>query len=114
MTTIDLFDNNYDCVGTESIDGTEMETPVYERTIKWYYDREINPDRELFTVRFDGDGELIQIYFNNYHHHPDGQESIVFDASVEDLLELRNLTGISENLANYYTQVRVTPMTDLP
>ncbi|MCG8574742.1 MAG: hypothetical protein MI810_07650 [Flavobacteriales bacterium] len=109
-----LFDQNYEMVGTEWVDDLIEKVPEFDVSAKLYFDREVNPDRELFEVRFNEDGSLFEIDYNNFHIHPDGQESIVFDDSPEDIAELRELTGISENLANWYVSNRVPPTTDLP
>lgn len=109
-----LYDGNYELVGKEWSDDLMGGVPDYSATIKYYYDRPINPDRELFEVKFNDDGSLSEIYYNNFHVHSDGQESIVFSDTPGDISELRNLTGISENLASWYVSNRVTPLTDLP
>ncbi|HEX8561774.1 MAG TPA: hypothetical protein VF676_02230 [Flavobacterium sp.] len=82
----------------------------FEITRKFYYDRAINPERELFECTYhETTGNLLQLYWNNYHIDEDGQESFVLLNTPSDIQTLINLTGMSQELAEYYMDSDVVP-----
>jgi hypothetical protein len=82
----------------------------YDRTRKYYYNRAINPERELFECTYDPNtGALLEIYWNNSHVDSDGQESFSLLNTPADHLELIDLTGMSIDLVNYYMSSEIVP-----
>lgn len=106
-----LYDVNRDLIAEEWITNLATGIPDYDKTKKFFYDRNVNPDEYLFDCRYDEmSGKLAELYYNNHHINSDGQDSILFDDSPEDILELRTLTGISQQLAEYYVSPNVIPV----
>jgi hypothetical protein len=106
----ELFDANYDCIAHEWISDLISGTPDYHSTVKYFYDRSISPDYILFKCFYDDeDGKFNSIYYNNYHIDDDGHESMRFSDDPEEIQELRALTGISQQLMDYYLSPRVIP-----
>ncbi len=81
----------------------------YDRVRKYYYDNKINPDDELFECAFKDNGDLWELYWNNFHIDDDGQESFVLLHNASDFQRLRDLTGMSEELARYYMNSEIKP-----
>lgn len=104
-----LFDPNGEAIGYEWIDDLVNNIPDYTLTKKYYYNRSVNHDDNLFECSFNNDGSLLEIYYNSYHTEPTGQDSEVFFNTPEDISTLRQLTGISQQLAEYYMVPQVTP-----
>ena len=106
--TNQLFDPNGDEIGFEFIDTSGV--PDYYRTRKYYWDRSVNPNKELLECRFDETtGGLIEIEVNNEHMDYSGQESIVLLNTAADKQTLMDLTGMSQDLADYYMVSAVIP-----
>lgn len=104
-----LYDINKDLIAAELITDLNTGIPDYNNTEKFFYDRNVNPDEYLFNCRYDEDGRLKELYYNNHHNNSDGQDSFLLDDSPEDIQELRELTGISQQLAEYYMSPNVIP-----
>lgn len=81
----------------------------FDRTYKYYWDTSINPNRELFECTYDDNGKLFELYWNNFHIDDDGQESFVLLNTSENIQELMNLTGMSQELAKYYMSSEIIP-----
>lgn len=82
----------------------------YERSRKYYWDRNVNSDDELLECTYyENNGLLRQLYWNNFHIDEDGQESFVLLNTPEDIQKLIDLTGISPELAEYYMSSEITP-----
>ncbi|MES2619109.1 MAG: hypothetical protein V4613_14625 [Bacteroidota bacterium] len=104
-----VFDANNDLIAHEEIWDLNSNVPKYELTKKYYYDRNINPEKYLFECSYKDNGTLGLLYYNNEHFNPDEQDSEVFDDSPQDIQTLRDLTGISQDLADYYVSSEVIP-----
>ncbi len=103
-----LYDPNGDVIAH----GFKDENGVYDydRTRKYYFDRAISPDRELFECTYNmNTGDLLELYWNNYYIDPDEQESFSLLDTPADRLELISLTGMSSDLADYYMTAEVIP-----
>jgi hypothetical protein len=98
-----------DVVATEVIVDVNLGTIDYDYTKKYYYDPAINPKTFLFQSYFDENGSFEKIYYNSLHTDPDEQDSEVFLNTPQDIQRLRDLTGISQQLANYYLSPNVIP-----
>ena len=81
----------------------------YNRTRKYYFDNSINPNGELFECTYKDNGELWGLYWNNEHINNSGQDSIVLWDTPEDLQQLIDLTGMSQELAEYYMSSEIEP-----
>lgn len=81
----------------------------YDGIRKYYYDSKINPEDELFECTFKDNGDLWELYWNNFHIDDDGQESFVLLNNASDFQRLRDLTGMSEELARYYMNSEIKP-----
>lgn len=101
-----LYDINSLQVGYEWI---ENGATVYDKTRKFFYDLDQNPDTYLFECTYNEDGSVFEIEFNNLHLDPSGHESKIFDHSPEDIAELMSISGISQELMDYYLSSDVTP-----
>ncbi len=85
----------------------------YSQTKKYYWDRAINTERELFDCTYREDtGTLLELYWNNFHIDEDGQESFALLNTEEDIQQLRTLTGMTEALATYYMHADIVPAFD--
>ena len=103
-----LSDVNGDEMGYECIDKNGV--TLYHLTRKEYWDRSINPDRELFECTFaESTGNLEYLYYNNEHIDEDEHESIFLVNNATDKQTLMNLAGISQDLADYYMVAAVIP-----
>lgn len=106
----ELFDANYDCIAHEWISDLISGVPDYHHTVKYFFDRSVNPNYLLFECIYDEeDGKFDRIDYNNYHIDYEGHESMCFSNSPKDTQELRALTGISQQLMDYYLSPRVIP-----
>lgn len=75
---------------------------------KYYWDLDLNPDQAIFECLFDlGKDELQELYFNQEHIDPLGQES--FSLLPEDIEELMEKTDMSRELAEYYCSSEIIP-----
>lgn len=81
----------------------------YDSCKKYYYDPAINPDDEVFNCWFNDDGELMELYWSNRHIDPSEQESFVLFNTPEDIETLMRLTGMSQELAEYYMVPEIEP-----
>ena len=81
----------------------------YDLTRKLFFDRDINPERELFECTYKENGKLWELYWNNLHIDDNGQESFVLLNNQEDIKKLIELTGISKELAEYYMSSEIIP-----
>lgn len=82
----------------------------YDMTRKYYYDRAVNPDCELFECTFhEHTAQLLRLYWNNYHIDDDGQDSFVLLNTPEDIQQLIDLTGMPRPLAEYYMIAEIVP-----
>jgi hypothetical protein len=104
-----LFDMNNRLVGVEMFLGANN-TPEYKSTYKFYYDQSINPERELFSCRYDdGNGAFESFDFNQEHTDRFGHDSFSLLNNPADILELKNITGMSQALVDYYLSAAVIP-----
>jgi hypothetical protein len=105
----ELYDPYGKQVATETIDNVSAGVPDYVYTKKYYFDPSINPETFLFESYFNEDGSFDKIYYNSLHTHPDEQDSEVLTDDPQDVQRLRDLTGISQQLADYYLVANVIP-----
>ena len=107
-TDFALFDANLELIahGYKDANGNYE----YDRTRKYFWNRNINPDNELFECTYYEDtGELWELYWSNEHIDNTGQESFVLFNTPEDVQKLISLTGISQELAEYYMSSEIIP-----
>lgn len=82
----------------------------FDQTHKYYYDDSINSERELFNCRYDEtSGEMIELYYNNFHLDDDGHEALVLKNTAGDIQVLMNLTGMSLAKATWYMSPEIIP-----
>lgn len=82
----------------------------YYRTRKFYFDSSINnSDEELFECTYKDNGELWELYWNNNHINDLGQDSIVLWDTPEDRQILIDLSGMSNELVDYYMSSEIEP-----
>lgn len=81
----------------------------YDWVRKYYFDRSVNPDKELFECTYDDNGNLLELYWNNEGIDPHGQESFALWNKPNDQQELINLTGMSQQLVDYYMVADIIP-----
>jgi len=94
------FDENDENICMEFID-PETDKPEFERTFKFYYNKAIDPENEVFRGFYNEDGTLNYIL---YDPHSD-QDSIGFGidrGSEEDIPALCGYTGLTEEEIAYY------------
>lgn len=107
--TTNMFDPNGELVGSETFNDSEV-IPQFSNTLKYYYDRSINPFTHLFEVKYNKDtGAFWHFIFNQEHTDPFGQDSFVLLNTPEDIQRLINITGMSQELINYYLVASVEP-----
>ncbi len=105
---LNLYDLNSELIsyGHKDVNG------IYDYSIthKLYYDRNINPERELFVCTYQKNtGALLELYWNNYHIDSDGHEAIVLFNTPADIQTLITLTGMSQQVAEYYMISEIIP-----
>jgi hypothetical protein len=104
---VDVHDNY---VGSEIIFDPVTGIPDFSQTEKRFYNPSVNPDDCLFQCFYnDDDGSLLRIEYNSYHTDPYGQDGKWFFDNPESLQALMNLTGISQDLVNYYVSPYILP-----
>jgi len=104
-----LYNPNGDLVGNELF-LEDDNTPQYQSTYKYYYDRNINPLTFLFEVKFDNiTGDFDYITFNEEHKDLLGQDSFALTNSSEDIQTLKDITGMTQELVDYYLSPSVIP-----
>ena len=101
-----LYNSNDKIIGHEWIENSVTE---FDRSRKYYYDLNINPNNYLFECTYDEFGNLFELEYNNFHIDPDGQESIILNDASNDISTLVDLTGITQTLIDYYLIPDVTP-----
>lgn len=102
----------FDLEGNLIAKGYKNENNVYEYdTIeKYYWDRTVNPERELFDINYkENNGDFDELYWNNYHIDDDGQESISLGNDATDRATLISMTGMSPDLVDYYMSHDIIP-----
>ncbi len=103
-----LYDENNDLIAKEEID-IVSNLPIYNETIKYYFNRQLDPKNELFECSYNEDGTLDGILYNAYEF----QESMGFGIDgipgESDIETLRGLTGLSEEGMTYYLTADVLP-----
>jgi hypothetical protein len=103
-----LYDQNKDVICREEIN-LVTGLPIYEETKKYYFDRSLDPENELFDCRYNEDGVLEHIEYNMYEF----QESKWFwEGGVpgeSDIETLRGLTGLTQQEMNYYLSAALLP-----
>lgn len=104
-----LYDPQGEKIAHEYIYDLISGIPEYEDTKKFYFDRSLVPDHCIFDCSFNEDGTLNELYYYNYELNPDGQESFVLLNNPTDLVTLREFTGMSQALAEYYMSPNVEP-----
>jgi hypothetical protein len=82
----DAFIKNLNVTGKKKIDFSIFKSKSGNKSIslphydydwvrKYYCDRSVNPDKELFECTYDDTGNLLELYWNNEDIDPHGQES---------------------------------------
>lgn len=107
-TNLQLFDPKGELIAY----GAKDEAGQYDYSLcrKFYWDRAVNPDYELFECTYYEDSGLLwELDWFNYHIDPDGQESFVLLNTAEDRLKLQELTGLSNELIAYYMSSEIVP-----
>lgn len=103
-----LRDQNDDLICTENIDLSTGE-PIYDETIKRYYDRNLDPVDEVFECVFKEDGTLDYIKYNAHSE----QDSICFaedgTPGEEDIPTLCLYAGLTEQEIQYYLTATLLP-----
>lgn len=108
VTQLSLYDSNSELIAHSILDAAG--NPKYENTRKYYFDRDVNPNDALFWCTYREDtGVLIELYWNNYHLDDTGQESFALLNTPDDIQQLISLTGMSQQLAEYYMSPNVIP-----
>jgi antitoxin component YwqK of YwqJK toxin-antitoxin module len=101
-----LYDTNDKIIGHEVIlddDGGA----IYQRK-KSYWDLNVNPDKEIFTVVYYPDINTVEgVHFNQEHENNSGQDAYTLGSDQID--EVIALTGVSVELAQYYFSPEVVP-----
>jgi hypothetical protein len=101
-----LYDlNNLKVGGEETINGSVL----YEYTTKKYYDLTKDPESPIFKCYYRNDGSLRKIIYSYEYYNPDGQDEEVFVNTPSRIARLMSLTGISQELMDYYLSPDVTP-----
>lgn len=115
-----LFDSNEILLGkTHSLYDTNNKLIGYERFLdnntfpdersKQYWDISINPNNIIFECIFDKNtGNIDSLYFNQEHLNNSGQDHFTLDIP-NDIQELINITGMSQQLAGYYSTPEIIP-----
>lgn len=105
---LELYDNNGELIAFGYSDANgNLE---YDRSKKYYWDRNLSPKDEMFECTYREDtGELFELYWNNYYLSNDGQESFALHNTPEDIKTLMTLTGMSQQLAEYYMSPEIIP-----
>lgn len=106
-----LYDANHYAIGSE-IFFDQNSLPSYDWSFKSYWNLKENPDDEIFKCRYHRTtGKLLYIRFENAHLNPLGQASkMLYEGDIGKLIDL---TGISQELAEYYMVPEVIPKFDL-
>jgi hypothetical protein len=101
-----LYDSDNNQIGAEMFNNGII---AYEDTIKEYYDLDVNPEDPIFICSYDNGGTLIDIDAPNEHLDPDGQEREVYLNQPDHIAILMAITGITQELMDYYMSPDVTP-----
>lgn len=103
-----LRDQNDDLICTENID-LSTGKPIYDETIKRYYDRNLDPVDEVFECVFKEDGTLDYIKYNAHSE----QDGICFaedgTPGEEDIPTLCLYAGLTEQEMHYYLTATLLP-----
>lgn len=103
-----LYDQNKDVICREEID-LNTNLPIYSETVKYYFDRDLDPENELFECCYNEDGDLEHIIYNAYEY----QESKWFweggEPGESDIETLQGLTGLNATQMNYYLSATLLP-----
>jgi hypothetical protein len=98
-------------IAEEYID-LETNLPIYEETVKMFYNRSFDPENVIFEGFYNEDGSLDYIKFNYYESYPhldciwfgtDGLEG------EEDIPTLCQHTGLNIEFVNYYLNASILP-----
>ncbi len=108
----ELFDVNGNIIAFDYTKDLITNIPEFEKTRKYFYNPAVNPDYHLFSCSYDENtnGKLLEIFYNNYHLNDDGRDAIYFADIPEDQETLKQLTGISSQVAAYYVSPTVVPV----
>ena len=105
---LSLYDPNGECIAYGSQDAKGQYD--YAGIRKYYWDRSINPGYELFECSYYEDsGLLLELEWFNFHIDPQGQESFVLLDEPADREKLKELTGMSDDLIDYYMSPEIVP-----
>lgn len=103
-----LYDPNGECIGHGHKDSTGKNE--YDGVRKYYSDRTINSEYDLFECTYHEDSGLLwELYWFNFHIDPDGQESFVLWDNANDRQKLKELTGMSDDMVDYYMSSEIVP-----
>ena len=104
-----LYDSeNGEFMGEERID-LETNEPIYDETLKLYFDRNLDPENEVFEGKYKEDGTLDYIKYNHYSDHDAiwfGDDGI---PGEEDIPTLCAYAGISMEKMQYYLTATLLP-----
>lgn len=106
-TTLELYDPNGELIafGLKDASGNYD----YSRTQKYYYDRNINSDYHLFVCTYESNGDLWGLDWNSEHTNFTGQDSFVFENTLEHVQEVMQLTGLSQDMVEYFMSSEIEP-----
>lgn len=104
-----VYDSENNVVVSSFTDDVENEVPYWNGTTKYYYDRSVRADDNLFECYYNDDGQLIPITIDvdelGYGDH-DG--TWVYN-DAEGIADLVRIFGMSKQLAEFYVSSEIVP-----
>jgi hypothetical protein len=103
-----LYDSNGELLCEETID-LDLDEPMYDQTLKTFYNRTVDPENEIFDCKYNEDGKLDYIRYNAYSY----QDSIWFAEDgrpgKEDIPTLCEYVGLTMAEMEYYLTATLLP-----
>lgn len=99
-----LYDRDGECICQQVYD-IQTNLPIFERTIKQYYNRTIDPEVEIFRSNFNEDGSLSEIHYDIFSY----QDDEYFHNTPDDLARLSRLTGLTIEQLEYFVIPDILP-----
>ena len=101
-----LYDEENELIAEEHFD-PETGQPNYTETVKYFYNRNSHPDKEVFEGRYKPDGSLDYIRYNSSSDSRDFLENGT--PGVEDISALCECVGTTMEQIGYYLTAEILP-----
>jgi len=104
-----VYDSENNVIVSSFTDDTINETPYWNGTSKYYYDKAIRPDDSLFECHYDDDGDLIPITIDVEELGLGDHDGTWIYNNEEGIKDLMQIFNIPKSLAEFYVSSEIIP-----